>query len=389
MSSYSFKIYAPGNFSSLPAEDGTQRSALEPGDTIVFNGGGEVATVTVDDPSNSTFSEIETDQTLVDPITFDGVSYSVGQQVTPSYIIEFAGSDGKTYTMVSFNFDVNDSGQVPDAVFWVGGTPPPDGTSLTVLSETNPIVADAPEYPPPCYAPGTMIDTLDGPRPVETLQIGDLVETLDHGPQAIRWTSCRTHPLEDADTDAKPVQIKAGALGRNLPAHDLIVSRQHRILVGGGGQLHQVFASEVFAPAKSLTRVPGIRHMKGKAQITWIHFTCGQHEVVTANGCLSESLLLGPMVVNGLTAPERQAVTEVFGLAPTPDAAVNGPPARECLTVGAVKRQIAKHLKDKGQFMAKEIRKWDRDLAMEKYEVERLREAVSMAQPREKALRVA
>ncbi len=185
------------------------------------------------------------------------------------------------------------------------------------------------------------------------------------------------------------MQIKAGALGQNLPAHDLIVSPQHRILVGGAGQLQQVFASEAFAPAKSLTAVPGIRHMKGKTQITWIHFACDRHEVVTANGCLSESLLLGPMVVNGLSAAERQALTDIFGPAPTPDAALNGPPARECLTVGAVKRQLAKHLKEKGQLLAKEIRKWDRDLAMEKYEAERLREAASLAQPREKALRVA
>mgnify|MGYP000025002934 CR=1 FL=1 len=236
-----------------------------------------------------------------------------------------------------------------------------------------------------CYAPGTMIDTPDGPRAVETLKPGDLVMTLDHGPQAIRWTHSGDHPLEDAEVDDKPVQIKAGALGRNLPAHDLIVSPQHRILVGGNGQLQQVFASAAFAPAKSLTSVPGIRHMKGKARITWIHFACDRHEVVTANGCLSESLLLGPMVVNGLSPAERRALTDIFGPAPTPDAALNGPPARDCLTVGAVKRLIDKHLKDKGQLLAKEIRKWDRDLAMEKYEAEQLREAASMAQPSEKA----
>lgn len=43
----------------------------------------------------------------------------------------------------------------------------------------------------PCYAPGTLIDTPDGPRPVQTLQPGDLLLTLDHGPQLIRWTHKR------------------------------------------------------------------------------------------------------------------------------------------------------------------------------------------------------
>jgi hypothetical protein len=254
-----------------------------------------------------------------------------------------------------------------------------DGTSSSSEPYTNIV----------CYAAGTMIDTPDGPRPVETLLPGDLVTTLDHGPRPIRWTRSSTHPLEEAEDEAKPVQIKAGTLGRNLPTQDLIVSPQHRILVGGSGQLHKVFATEVFAPAKSLTAVPGIRHMKGKKEITWMHFACDRHEVVVANGCLSESLLLGPMVVNGMQAAERRALIDIFGAASKPDAALNGPPARECLTVGAVRRQLAKHIKEKGRLLAKEIRKWDRDLAMEKYEAERLCEARALGQSSDKARRVA
>ena len=248
-----------------------------------------------------------------------------------------------------------------------------DGATYQVQATPNPGTI-------PCYAPGTLIDTPDGPRAVETLQPGDLVMTLDHGPQPIRWTRSGDQPLEDAEVDDKPVQIKAGALGRNLPAHGLIVSPQHRILVGGHRQLQSLFKSEAFAPAKSLTSLRGIRHMKGKTKITWIHFACERHEVVTANGCLSESLLLGPMVVNGLTAAERQTVIDIFGIAPTPDAALNGPPARECLAVGAVRRQLAKKSEAQEKLVAKEIKKWDVDAAMERYEAERMREAKAMDQ---------
>ena len=56
-----------------------------------------------------------------------------------------------------------------------------------------------------------MIDTPDGPQAVETLILGDLGMTLDHGPQPIRWTHSGEHPLEETEDDAKPVQIKAGA----------------------------------------------------------------------------------------------------------------------------------------------------------------------------------
>lgn len=223
---------------------------------------------------------------------------------------------------------------------------------------------------------------------METLRPGDLVCTRDRGSQAVRWTRSGDHPLEDTEVDAKPVQIRAGALGRNLPNHDLIVSPQHRILVGGSEQLDGVFAREAFAPAKSLTALPGIRHMKGKKDITWIHFACDRHEVVTANGCLSESLLLGPMVLVGLTGPERKALREIFGSGPSRDAALNGPSALECLKVGAVKRQIANHFREKGQFVAKEIRKLDRDLAMEQYGAARLQEAASIDQPCTAAARI-
>ena len=54
----------------------------------------------------------------------------------------------------------------------------------------------------PCYAPGTMIDTPDGPRAVETLQVGDLVMTLDHGPQSIRWVRSGEVPSEEVEVDA-------------------------------------------------------------------------------------------------------------------------------------------------------------------------------------------
>lgn len=188
----------------------------------------------------------------------------------------------------------------------------------------------------PCYAPGTRIKTPSGWRAVEDLRPGDRVNTADNGPQTIRWVRSQTYPLDAVSSDAKPVLIQAGALGRGCPAQDLVVSPQHRILVGGQGQLQLHFKAEVFVPAKSLTGLAGIRHMNGKASITWVHFACDQHEVVNANGCQSESLLLGPLVVHNIPAPERQNLLEMFGAPVSPEAALNGPPARICLTPNEV-----------------------------------------------------
>lgn len=239
------------------------------------------------------------------------------------------------------------------------------GATYSVQSNQNPGTV-------PCYTPGTMIDTPDGPRAVETLRPGDLVLTVDRGPQPIRWVRSGDHPLEEAEVDGKPVLIQAGALGEGRPTQDLIVSPQHRILVGGGGQLTQYFETEAFAPAKALTGVPGIRHMKGKTNITYFHFACDRHEVVTANGCQSESLLLGPEVLKGLTPAVRRVLKLTFKLCATGDA-LNGLAAGACLAVGEVRRQLAAQAPSKNSTVAKEIRKWDVDAAMERYEADRLR----------------
>ncbi|RYG92647.1 hypothetical protein EU803_00645 [Loktanella sp. IMCC34160] len=132
-----------------------------------------------------------------------------------------------------------------------------------------------------------------------------------------------------------------------------------------------------------------MRQMKGKGRITWIQFACARHEVLIANGCLQGSLLLGPIAANAPSSAECQAVTNIFGAVSTPGEEFNGLHSRLCLTVGAVKRRLAKHPKDKGLNLDREIRKWDRDPATEKYETEHFSEAEPMAKPQEKARRVA
>jgi hypothetical protein len=74
--------------------------------------------------------------------------------------------------------------------------------------------------------------------------------------------------------------------------------------------------------------------------MTWIHFACDRHEVISANGCQSESLLLGPMVLAGLSRSKRRTLAELYLKVPARNMPLNGPPARECLTVGATRRQL-------------------------------------------------
>ncbi len=164
--------------------------------------------------------------------------------------------------------------------------------------------------------------------------------TLDHGLQPIRWIHFHECPLDGVERTAKPMLIAAGSIGEGVPSQDLIVSPNHRILVGGSGQLASDFDEEGLVAAKALTPLSGVRHMAGKRHIIWVHFACDRHEVVTANGCLTESLLLGPMVWQGLTAKERRDLEAIFGAKTAAKETLNGPPARVCLSVKKVQTTI-------------------------------------------------
>lgn len=193
----------------------------------------------------------------------------------------------------------------------------------------------------PCFAAGTLIETPEGPKPIETLCVGDLVLTFDHGPQPIVWSRQSAQPLGTVDPDEKPVLIRANALGPRRPHRDLVVSPQHRIFVGGSEQLQHLFGRDSLVPAKALTGLPRIRFMAGKRQVTWVHIACQQHEILLSEGALVESLLLGPMVVKGLSQADRRILRGVFGNSLASEAALNGPPARDCLTVGAARNWLA------------------------------------------------
>ncbi|MBJ3764501.1 Hint domain-containing protein [Maribius pontilimi] len=248
-------------------------------------------------------------------------------------VLQFVSVDGKTTTAT----DGPANGQTSTNIGTVT-----DGSSLET-SDRGASYAVQPAANPgtiPCFATGNLIDTPDGPHPVEDLAIGDLVMTVDAGPQPVRWINRRFQSLVDAADDARPVLFARGALGPGRPTRDLLVSPQHRILVGTGGQLEKLFDHAQLVPAKALTGLPGIRHMRGRKTIIWVHFLCDAHHVVTSNGCLSESLLPGPQVVAGLRGSSRTLLSQILQSAGTGDGR-NVEPALPLLSVQAARKRVA------------------------------------------------
>jgi len=144
-----------------------------------------------------------------------------------------------------------------------------------------------------CFTPGTMIRCPGGARRVESLRVGDEVETMDRGAQPLLWIGRRTLDLRCAPGQ-RPVEIKSGAFGPDLPRRPLILSPQHRVMV------HRGTRDEGLIAVKKLDGIPRVRRMAGKRMVTYIALLCPQHEILFANDLPVESFFPGPQALRSL-----------------------------------------------------------------------------------------
>lgn len=154
-----------------------------------------------------------------------------------------------------------------------------------------------------CFTSGTAIRTPGGEARIDDLRVGDLVCTMDNGPQPIAWIGRRYVGREELlrNERLRPVLIRKGVLGA---ARDLLVSRQHGMLIG---HEHLVRATHLARTAR------GVRIAHGKCQVSYVHLGFETHQIVFAEGCASESFYPGPMALGMLTGAARADFARVFG----------------------------------------------------------------------------
>ncbi len=158
-----------------------------------------------------------------------------------------------------------------------------------------------------CFVRRTMIETDKGDVPIEDLQAGDRVRTLDHGLQCIRWigsTRVAGHGVN------APVRIAAGALGN---ARALWVSQQHRMLLSGWEVELHFGEAHVLVPAKHLVGLSGIMIVE-LSSVEYFHMLFDRHEIVFAEGIESESFHPGAVGMNTL---EEETRAEIYNLFPS------------------------------------------------------------------------
>lgn len=162
-----------------------------------------------------------------------------------------------------------------------------------------------------CFVAGTLIRTPTGAVAVETLSEGDLIETRDSGVQTIRWIGGTRRQLS-THSALRPVRIRAGALGDNLPESDLLVSPQHRMLVRSAIAQRMFGTDEVLVAAKQLLQIDGIDIADDLDEVIYVHFIFDRHEIVYANGAESESLYTGPEALKTLSPQAREEILALF-----------------------------------------------------------------------------
>jgi hypothetical protein len=141
-----------------------------------------------------------------------------------------------------------------------------------------------------CYVRGTHILTPEGEVRIENLSLGDLVVTRDNGPQPIRWIG---FSAAMARGKLAPVRFSRGAMGRGLPHRDLLVSRQHRMLLRSPAVARMFGVQEILVPAVKLLRLAGADLVESGERVEYFHLLTDQHDIVFAEGTPSETLLTG------------------------------------------------------------------------------------------------
>lgn len=198
----------------------------------------------------------------------------------------------------------------PPLLMFVDELPPAhiDLWVVRQISETPPITQhlDTPEGVI-CFAKGTMIDTPNGRKAVEELQEGDRIQTKDDGAQEILWRGSRrmSGARLYAIPSLRPVRIRAGAFGGDMPEPDLIVSPEHRVLIKGRAAMALFSTPEVLVSARDLINDNSVLVDHSLREVTYVHLMLPRHQVVWANGVETESFHPAHTSLSALDAEDR------------------------------------------------------------------------------------
>lgn len=344
-----YSIWALGE-SQLSISGGGQLDGVTQGDgshleglTITLNSFNFEQINIRDRGSDVNFDDNDGNQRLNGGQSFDGASYGNNTRIEAEYRIVLRDPDtGIEYEALAVNFNNSSPSYGTIEGLSFVDTIPPSGVALEVTLATEgpgslgqPAIENTELAVPACFTPGTLIDTPAGPRPVEAMRTGDLVNTFDNGPQALIWVGqTALGPRElDQRPDTRPILIARDTFGPGFPNRDMRVSPLHRILLSGPVAELLFGEPEVLAAAAHLVDGKRIRVDDAARAVLYLHLQCRAHEVLISDGLPSESYNPGNVTFNSFTQSARARLSE----------SLPGGLAASGLTLDAARPMIKRH----------------------------------------------
>ncbi|KEO51823.1 Hint domain-containing protein [Thioclava pacifica] len=162
----------------------------------------------------------------------------------------------------------------------------------------------------PCFTLDTLLTTESGPCRVADLAPDARLVTRDNGIQPLRWIGERVFAARDLALNPllRPVRIRAGSLGPDIPQSDLVVSPNHRILsLGSDGQ------REAMVMARDLVGNDGVEIIAPTDGVRYLQLLCDHHEMIMGEGAWVETFRPTP---DSLAALEQGSRAELLAQRP-------------------------------------------------------------------------
>lgn len=160
------------------------------------------------------------------------------------------------------------------------------------LSALGPVAM--PEFAASGLSQVSVIETARGPVLARDLRLGDRVLTRDNGLQQVRWIGTSTVMYDGDDQSdphapkSGPVRIRAGALGSNPEAGNLVLAPGQRALARHPLNEALFATDEVMVPVGHLTHIDGV-DIAPRSMGRWSHVLLDHHELIRVNGLWVES----------------------------------------------------------------------------------------------------
>ncbi len=134
---------------------------------------------------------------------------------------------------------------------------------------------------------GTMVSTTDGPRAIERLRVGDMVQTKNSGPLPVRAIVMQDLPAMGHTT---PVVVRAPYFGLDK---DIVVARDQRILFTGFEAEYNLGVNAALLEAHHFFDHLAASRVEEKRSTIFFQLLIDTHECIQISGAWVDSLFVG------------------------------------------------------------------------------------------------